>query len=84
MVFTQCWCRLNRGVVELITDYNVCKAGQRLTSDQAAILRVFHVRMSSFRFTPVAHWEKEGDMPQTLHPRTLDYTWALFAAVHLF
>jgi len=56
-------CRLNRGVVEIITDHTVCKVGQRLTPDQAAILRVFHIRMSSFRFTPVASWEKEGDLP---------------------
>jgi len=52
--------KLNRGVVEIITDHTVCKVGQRLTPDQAAILRVFHIRMSSFRFTPVASWEKEG------------------------
>lgn len=52
--------KLNRGVVEIITDHTVCKAGQRLTPDQAAILRVFHVRMSTFRFTPVANWEREG------------------------
>jgi len=52
--------KLNRGVVEIITDHTVCKAGQRLTPDQAAILRVFHVRMSSFCFKPIAHWEKEG------------------------
>lgn len=38
----------------------VCRKGQTLTPDQAALLRVFGVRMATFRLIPLAWWGNEG------------------------
>jgi hypothetical protein len=38
----------------------VCRKGQVLGPDQAAILRVFGVKMATFHITPLAWWTSEG------------------------
>ncbi|CAK0782725.1 hypothetical protein CVIRNUC_005920 [Coccomyxa viridis] len=48
--------RLKKGVVELISDYVVCTSGDTLTSNQAALLRVFDVKMAAFRMSPIGYW----------------------------
>lgn len=53
--------RLNKGVVELLADTVVCRPGQRLDPNQAAILRVFNERMATFKLTPLAWWSDDGD-----------------------
>ena len=53
--------RLNKGVVELTTDFQVCREGQVLDTNQAAILRVFGVKMATFRLKLVAAWHQEGE-----------------------
>lgn len=53
-------CRLQRGDVHLIADHTVCKCGQILNPDQAAILKAFNIRMALFKFRPVAFWQKNG------------------------
>lgn len=58
--------RLNRGVVELLENHTVCKKGQKLSPDQAAILRTFQIRMSKFRMKPIAWWQKSGGIPPLL------------------
>ena len=55
---------LRQGVVELVSDYTVCKAGDALTPNQAALLRVFEVKQAAFRITPTCRWEAEGELPQ--------------------
>ncbi|BDA45613.1 mRNA turnover protein 4 homolog [Coccomyxa sp. Obi] len=69
--------KLNKGVVELVSDVTVCRAGDTLTSNQAALLRVFEVKMAAFRMYPIAQWQAEGQtfnrIPQTT-PITLDNT----------
>ena len=49
-----------QGVVELISDYVVCTSGDTLTSNQAALLRVFDVKMAAFRMSPVGYWLAKG------------------------
>lgn len=49
-----------QGVVELVSDYVVCREGDRLTSNQAALLRVFDVKMAAFKMFPMGYWLAEG------------------------
>ena len=49
-----------QGVVELISDYVVCTSGDTLTSNQAALLRVFDVKMAAFRMSPIGYWLAKG------------------------
>lgn len=52
--------KLNKGVVELLADHVVCREGQVLDPNQAALLRVFNLKMATFRITPLAWWSSEG------------------------
>ena len=49
-----------QGVVELVSDFVVCKEGDTLTSNQAALLRVFDVKMAAFKMYPVGCWLAKG------------------------
>lgn len=53
--------RLNKGVVELTTDFEVCREGQVLDTNQAAILRTFGIKMATFRLKLIAAWHQEGE-----------------------
>lgn len=44
----------------------VCKEGKALSPDQAALLRVFEIKMAVFRFTLLAAWSAEGDAYESL------------------
>ena len=52
--------RLNRGVVECVSEYTVCREGERLTPGQAALLRTFDVKMAAFKLRLLACWQAEG------------------------
>ena len=43
-----------------VSDYVVCKSGDILTSNQAALLRVFDVKMAAFRMSPIGYWLAKG------------------------
>lgn len=48
--------RLQGGIILLANDnYTVCQAGNRITSDQARILKTFGVKMATFRVRIVGH-----------------------------
>ena len=49
-----------QGVVELVSDFTVCKAGDALTPNQAALLRVFEIKQAAFHVTPICQWQAEG------------------------
>uniref|UniRef100_A0A7S0S169 Ribosome assembly factor mrt4 n=1 Tax=Chlamydomonas leiostraca TaxID=1034604 RepID=A0A7S0S169_9CHLO len=51
--------RLNKGVVELLKDTQVCREGQVLDPHASAILRAFGVKMATFRLTLVAVWSED-------------------------
>lgn len=59
-------------MVELVSDYVVCKKGDTLTPQQAAILRAFHQKQSVFRMRPVARWTAEGGELEILDQEYLD------------
>jgi len=58
--------KLNKGVVELLADHTVCRKGQLLDPNQAALLRVFGIKMATFRITPLAWWSSEGEEVEVL------------------
>eukprot|EP00210_Caulerpa_lentillifera_P001976 g1895.t1 len=49
--------KLNRGEIELLRDCEVCSEGDVLTVNQANLLTLFDIKMSSFTLTPVALFE---------------------------
>ena len=53
--------RLEKGSIMMATDQTVCKAGDRLTSEQAQILKLMGVKMSVFRVALRWMWDKETE-----------------------
>ncbi|KAH9419398.1 mRNA turnover 4 [Dermatophagoides pteronyssinus] len=47
---------LQKGIVTLLKDYQVCRKGQPLTSEQARILKLLDNQMAEFRITIDAMW----------------------------
>ena len=52
---------LKKGVIHLIKDYTVCKKGDKLTSEQARILKLFDHRHASFKMNLIALWSKDKE-----------------------
>lgn len=53
--------RLSKGVVELLADHVVCRRGQALDPNQAAVLRVFEVKSAACRLVPLARWTEAAE-----------------------
>jgi hypothetical protein len=49
-----------QGVVELLADHAVCRDGETLSANQAAVLRIFDVKMAAFRLRLLACWHADG------------------------
>lgn len=49
-----------QGVVTLLADFVVCKEGDVLTPQQAALLRVFEVKMAVFKMSLIGRWTAQG------------------------
>jgi len=47
-------------VVELLADHVVCREGETLSANQAAVLRIFDVKMAAFRMRLIACWQSDG------------------------
>lgn len=51
--------RLNKGVVELVSDFVVCEEGKPLSPESARILRLLGIKMATFRLQLVCRWSPE-------------------------
>ncbi|KAK4339951.1 hypothetical protein RND71_041413 [Anisodus tanguticus] len=51
--------RLNRGVVELVSDYVVCEEGKPLSPEAARILRLLDIKMATFRLSLICRWSPD-------------------------
>ncbi|KAI5635745.1 ribosomal protein l10 domain-containing protein [Phthorimaea operculella] len=49
---------LERGVIHLLKDYQVCKKGAVLTPEQASVLKLLGIQMATFKVTIKCHWTK--------------------------
>ncbi|XP_021196167.3 mRNA turnover protein 4 homolog [Helicoverpa armigera] len=49
---------LERGVINLIKEYQVCKKGVPLTPEQASILKLLGIQMAKFKVVIKCHWTK--------------------------
>jgi mRNA turnover protein 4 len=52
--------KLNRGVVELVADFTVCKEGAPLSPEAARLLRLLGEQMAAFRIQPLALWTNDS------------------------
>ncbi|XP_068344130.1 uncharacterized protein [Pyrus communis] len=55
--------RLNKGVIELVSDFLVCDEGKPLSPESARILRLLGTKMASFRLHLICRWSP-GDFEQ--------------------
>ena len=46
--------------MELLADHTVCREGEMLSANQAAVLRIFDVKMAAFRMRLLACWTADG------------------------
>ena len=51
---------LRRGVVTLLSDYEVCKEGDVLTPEQARVLKLFGYEMAEFKVTIKYMWDAQS------------------------
>ncbi|XP_058752342.1 uncharacterized protein LOC131625505 [Vicia villosa] len=51
--------RLNKGVVELVSDFVVCEEGKPLSPEAARILRLMGVKMATFKLNLVCRWSAD-------------------------
>lgn len=51
--------RLNKGVIELLSDFVVCEEGQPLSPESARILRLLGMKMATFRLYLTCRWSSE-------------------------
>jgi len=48
--------KLSTGVVTLLGDYQVCREGEELSSDQAKVLQLLGIKMATFELTLCCQW----------------------------
>jgi hypothetical protein len=50
---------INSGVITLLSDFVVCTEGDKLTPDQARILKLLEKTLATFSVTLIAQWTPE-------------------------
>ena len=50
--------KLDKGVIMLLQDTNVCDVGDELSAEAAQVLRLFGMETASFRFELTGHWSE--------------------------
>ncbi|GLJ38588.1 hypothetical protein SUGI_0786760 [Cryptomeria japonica] len=48
--------RLNKGVIELVADYVICREGEPISPEASRILRLIGVQMAAFRLYLICRW----------------------------
>lgn len=51
--------RLNKGVIELVSDFVVCEEGKPVSPESARILRLLGMKMATFRLNLICRWSPE-------------------------
>ncbi|XP_010264572.1 PREDICTED: mRNA turnover protein 4 homolog [Nelumbo nucifera] len=51
--------RLNKGVVELVSDFVVCEEGEPLSPESSRILRLLGIKMATFRLHLICRWSPD-------------------------
>lgn len=51
--------RLNKGVVELVSDFVVCEEGKPISPEASRILRLMGIKMATFRLHLICRWSPE-------------------------
>ncbi|EYB84248.1 hypothetical protein Y032_0320g2384 [Ancylostoma ceylanicum] len=51
--------KLEKGTIVLYQDYEICKAGEPITAEQAKILKLFDYKLAEFKINLVSQWDKE-------------------------
>ena len=52
---------LKKGIIHLVTSYTVCKQGEKVSGEQAQILKLLEYRHASFRIEVIAAWSKDKE-----------------------
>lgn len=53
--------RLNKGVVELVSDFVVCDEGKPLSPESSRILRLLGIKLAVFKLNLICKWSGDGD-----------------------
>ncbi|KAK6156914.1 hypothetical protein DH2020_011162 [Rehmannia glutinosa] len=51
--------RLNKGVVELVSDFVVCEEGKPISPESSRILRLLGIKMATFKLHLICRWSSE-------------------------
>ena len=64
--------RLHGGVVEVLQETVVCRAGDVLTPEQCKLLQLFGVKMATFKVQLIAAWQAETGEVEELREGALE------------